>query len=241
MDPEKRLPGLTRDEFQAAVEALVELQKAGKYFVFYSRRSALRLIGESGEFREAFASKLPGGTVDEELSKRAIRELRNFLNASLGDRAVDRIVNFLRDAVFEDEIEQMDQEARDRFTALLRAKTELVTDRLLESAQRERFRRIRSSISPSFEDLDVEVISHRRDQLSDEDIDTPFLRLRFRYSEVTGDGVLGVPTWGAIHEFTGTPGFEIECDERDIDLMLVRLREAKQRLAQAVQFQIDKK
>ena len=81
------------------------------------------------------------------------------------------------------------------------------------------------------EDLDVEVVSEREDRLEDSHVTDPFLRLRLRYSE---GGCLPFRlfrfSFGPRAAFAETKSFDFECDETDIDLLLLRLKAAKELL-----------
>lgn len=243
MDAETTLPGLTVEEFRAASETLVELRDAGKFLFFYSRRTGARVVrvaAEADDFRVAVGRRL-GDKVDEKFGRMALRELRNFLGTTLVLEDPDAIVGFLTDQVFRENTQVMDEAARTRFEDVLREKVKLTSEILVDGSLRRRAERLRSSIAPTLEELDTEVVGQRRDEVSNQNVETPFLRLRFRYSVIKGTSfeVLPVLPWGMSPVIQGTPGFELECDESDIDLMLHRLREAKKRLGEAVRAKLD--
>lgn len=238
MDTEQALPGLEMDVFKAAVDALAELRKAGKFLFFYAKRNGLRLVGEQRVFRECLNEKLGDRTIDEKGAAAALREVHRFARVIIALENDDTAAGFLRNHVYEDKSEKMSEENKSRFDEQLRLKASHARQ-LIDTTLRERERRIRSATGPMLEDVDSEIVLERHDHLDDETIDSPFLRLRFRYTETTGyEPSYFWPSlpWSNILDArdTNIAAFELECDETDIDLMLLRLREAKKRLGDAM-------
>lgn len=226
---EKSLPGLPLDQFEAAVDTLVALRDEGKLLVFLPRRNWLKFVLRPGEFEAAFKGRLGEKEQAEKVSRQALRETRDILGALLRFPSDNLVLRFLRDFVF-DEVEGDDKRANQALDDLLRAKMAAVKKRLLTDAQRRRSTRIGTATGACLEELDFEVVKERRDELADSTLETPFLRLRFRYSQAREDLF---PLFFPSHASFGleaVDAFELECDETDIDLMIRRLMDAKGRL-----------
>ena len=229
--PTRDLPGLSLDLFRTAVSALADLRDNGKYMVFLGRRSSVRFIGEVREFQERLTECLRREVSPAEADK-ALIEVRNFCQAVSGIGKVARVVSFLEENIFDDDFEDLDENGKAAFRELLKAKAELVSDRLYTRILKHRARRMRTATGPCVEDIDVEVVQERHEDLHGTTIEEPFLRIRLRYSEERSPDFpffllpLMPSPWGG-PAFLPTQSFEFECDESDIDLLVLRLTAAK--------------
>lgn len=233
---EEKLPGLSLDHFKAAVEAVVASRDTGELLPFLARVSAVRLIGSIEGFRKAFGQKLGIESVEEGEAREALREIQHFLGAWSALRDLESLLGFLENVIFDDEFEDLPDEGKARFRTLLESKAEHVRAMLFTPAMAQRAQRIRTLVGASLEDLDVEVLSARRDELQEERLSVPFLRLRLRYSEgVEQTGHVPIRIWDRMRFVTDVQSFELEADEADIDLLLHRLIAAKELLLKAVE------
>ena len=221
-------PGLPLDVFEAAVEALADLRDDGKYTLFVGRLTSVRLIGEPRQFGPALAERLDRPVHDEE-AQTALTEVTNFCRLALSHTESSAVLPFLERNVYRDETEELDDEQKKRFGQMLESKLRIVSERLYSDAVRARARRMETATGPCLEEMDVELVEQRIDQLRGEKIEDPFLRVRLRYSS---DNTSVLPfslfqgPWGSFVPFP-LPSFEFECDETDIDLLISRLTHAK--------------
>ncbi len=237
------LLGLPYDRLKAGVQALKDLLNTGKFLVFLSRENSVRLIGEPEDFRRAFAARLDGNSVKVEDAQDCLDEIRGTLGYLITFPNIQHVANFLEQNVFAAHFEDCsEEEEKSQLRVQLKDKTELVSRELLGEGLRERANRIRSAVGPCIEDLDVEVVSQRQENLTGRSALSPFLRLRIRYSEGPGPDFMG-PIFASVLasmsgyplRATGVKSFECECDESDIDLLLLRLVRAKETLLRTME------
>lgn len=132
---------------------------------------------------------------------------------------------------FSKEDKENDEESQE-LVEIIKGKLECVDRYLLDDALRERIQRLATATGSCLEDLDLEILTSRNDEVIEREIRRPFARIRIRYSKLD-DFVW--PFFSPQFNIFGksVPGFEIECDKSDIDLMIRRLRAAKERLVEA--------
>lgn len=222
------LPGLSLDDFSAAVRALVELRDTGKFLVFLGRRALFRIVGSTDDFRSRLA-EYRKGEVKLQDAEKAIREIRNYCNMWRTFQDEKQIVSFLQSNVFSGAVGKLKGDAKKEFRQQQEEKIRLVSHQLFTDAMRQRLARLETATSACVEDLDAEVVRQRSDDLRGQKIPEPFLRLRLRYS--VEDECVAFPwmwsfPWNASVP-AGIRSFELECDESDIDLLMTRLTEAK--------------
>ncbi len=222
------LPGLPLDVFNAAVEAVADLRDSGKYMLFLGRLTSVKLIGEPRQFGPALAERLDRAVNDEE-AQAALTEVTNLCRLVLSHVESSAVLSYLERSVYRDETEELDDEQKKRFRQMLESKLRIVSERLYSDAVRARARRIETATGPCLEEIDVELVEQRIDQVRGAKIKDPFLRVRLRYSS---DNTSVLPfslfqgPWGSFVPFR-LPSFEFECDETDIDLLISRLTHAK--------------
>jgi hypothetical protein len=239
--PDNGLPGVSLDVFQAGVRALAELRDSGKYLVFLGRQSSVKLVGKAQDFQEALGERLQRAITEDEV-KRALTDIRNFCMLASYSRAPDQSVRFLEHNIYDDEFKALATEGKESFRQVLKEKVASVSEHLLTVAMEERGKRMETATGPCVEDLDVEVVRERHDDFRGASVMEPFLRLRLRYSEGTNAGfpffMVGGPRWGGVGPFS-LPSFEFECDESDIDLLIIRLAAAKRLLLRSEQAEAE--
>ncbi len=235
--------GISLPKFKAAVDALVKLRDSGKFLVFLGRRSYVKLIGDPKEFQLVF-SDIAKQEIAQEEATSALEEIGKYCSAWAGVQNAENLINFLEHAVYDDEFEKHKRH-KANLKKQLKDKIELVSEKLFTPAMKQRARRMKSATSACLEDVDVEVVQDRRDNLSDQTVEEPFLRLRVRYSDgskPSGPMPFFVGQWVRWGSPTvdDVSSFEIECDESDIDLLITRLIAAKEFLIKSAEMSADK-
>jgi len=231
--------GLSVDQFKMAVEALTRLRDEGKVLLYYTRRSTLRPIGDVEDIHRALAPGLTG----DEAAKRATEvqnEIQTTVNHAIRFESLELAAQFMERQYFEDGVrrrgreEKATEKDKQEFRAQQVAKLEVAAKALVPEEVRERIARLGTSTGPWLEDLDYELIQERSDSLRQEKVATPFLRIRLRYSDIRQEQYLGgFFSFGVPDHFGAPSSFEVECDLSDIDLLIKRLSDAKQRLLES--------
>jgi hypothetical protein len=229
-------PGAPLRDFQAAIETLKSLRDQGKYTVMVGRLGSVRLVGVMQEFRQSFIDKLQR-EADAQQIESVVLEIKRFCQATLFFEDVDRALRFLETNIYDDEFKKLDESEREQARGAIRHKLVLARD-LLPPAAKQRRRRLRTATDACLEDLDVEVVKLRHDDLQGVTVEQPFLRLRIRYSDASAMegfpfGILAGPFGES--PFATHKSFALEVDEVDIDVLLFRLRQAKELLSSAVE------
>lgn len=230
---ESQLPGLSLSRFKAAVDAVAELAGSPGFLLFLSHPHRVRFVDQDGAFGTAFAKKTGAEESAGDVREARI-EVRNFLQLYVATPNTESRMRVLSGYVYNEELEGMDAAAEKRFKELLRAKLEHVAGKDFSKNLLRRSDRLETATVPCLQDLDCEVISERQDRMEDERITQPFLRLRLRYTEQQGNSFpFFLPPWGNAGP-SQTRSFELECDEDDIDLLILRLSEAKSMLLKTI-------
>jgi len=227
--------GLPVEQFKKAIEAITRLRDEGKVLLYYTRRSTLRLIGDVDEIRLALAAGLTGN----EAATRAAEvrnEIQTAVNYAIRFASPESAARIMERHHFDEDEPRGgkgQEKEREEFRALQVAKLEVAAKALVTEEVRERIARLGTSTGPWLEDLDYELILERADSLRQQKVAAPFLRLRLRYSDIRQEQYLGGiffygPEFGPDHAVASS--FEVECDLSDIDLLIKRLSDAKQRL-----------
>ena len=227
----RALTAVSLEQFQAGVQAVVNLRDAGKLLVFFPRRNPARLICDPKDFSDALAELAGERGLTEEAVRETLAELRAFV--PVADVPNERLAaRFLEEMRYADAFESMDEELKESARSLLREKAKIVREQLVTKAAKRRLRRLSMATVACLEDVDVELVQAREDHYASRQHDEPFLRLRLRYSRPNDDSfpffIRGLPALP--EEVVPTSSFELECDESDIDFLMLRLRAAKTRL-----------
>jgi hypothetical protein len=228
---DETLPGIPFEHFEAAVKALWQLRRDGKFLLFLSRTNNIRFIGDPESYREALATKVKRESPQINDEQLVLEEVRDVLQTCVTFGEAAQAAHFLEQSVYDNLFKKLGPEQKTKARELLQKKTELVFSDLFKGSLAQRAERLDTAVSACIEDLDVEVVSERQDELRGEHILAPFLRLRLRYADGGGENqypwlLLRRGNFGGGNVKT----FEIECDETDIDLLLRRLLAAKERL-----------
>lgn len=230
------LPGLPLTQFTRAVDAVADLRDEGKLLLFLRPSSRVKVIGDVDLFRRVLSERIDG-EVDANQAERALQEIANYCTAWGHFRSVERVVGFLEETIYDDEFRELDEPNKTRFRHHESAKVTHAAERLFGPSMLRRARRMQTATLPLLEDMDAETVRARRDNAQGASVDEPFLRIRLRYrargsSDSPWGFFVGFP-WGE-----GVPiasqSFEFECDETDIDLLILRLTSAKNLLNDAV-------
>ena len=235
--PEERMfPGMALEVFKGAVETVVGLRDTGKYLIFLGRQSSMRIIGEEKDFVNLVVEQDACKHLGEEGAMNSLEEVRHYAAACGTIGSEEGIVRFVTGAVYDDEYDALDDKGKEAFRQEVGEKVRCVKQALYTDALQERGVRQGTATVPCLEDIDVELVSQRKSGLPGREFGEPFLRVRLRHSE-TGGGVSQFMSryavWWGEAGADGLESFEFECDESDIDLLLLRLREAKDILLSA--------
>jgi hypothetical protein len=185
------------------------------------------MVGEVDVFRKEL-DKLIEEDVSEEDANAALDEMSRLLGAYVLARDVEESVDMLSaiEPKYRFLVEREGASARK--TVL--AKMKLLSDTFFTDALKRRGDRMRLSVGTSLEEVDADVVGERSDELTHRRIEDPFLRLRLRYSTPASDHL---NVFFPFLPNEGAESFEIDCDDSDIDLLIRRLVQAKQKLVQA--------
>ena len=235
--------GIPLREFEAVVETIEELLRSGKYQVFLANDNVIRLIGEIDEFRVAFGKRLGGDSIDRKKAQDCMEELRTFLQVILANGKLVTAAGIFEKQVYDDDFEKIkdNPEGANELRAIIAKKLHLTSTKFATDALRERGKRLATIIGPVLEDLDIEIVSRRKNLAQGVEIDSPFLRVHLRYSHGGKTNYpFSIPPW-----VTDPPrelnSFDLECDETDIDLLINRLLQAKELLRNAIDAKIPNK
>ena len=225
--------GVSIQRFEAGVEVLKNFVDEGRFILFLPRLNWIRIIGDRSEFHAGLAKVETEEAADRKEANSILSEIRTVLGAVVRYQDSEQILrDYLLKYVIETDVEY--EEASSEVKDVLNEKIECVRDKLPVSSLIRRARRLETAGSSCLEDLDVEVIKERRDEIKNAEIDEPFLRLRLRYSDAENQMfspffMLAPPGF----QVDRGKNFEIECDATDIDLLMKRLAAAKKRLIEA--------
>jgi len=221
------LPGLPPERFLTMVDCLVSLRDSGKFLIFLGRNSSTKIVGDLDDFVNDY-STLNGDDIAREMAQEAIDEIQTYCSFWASFQNLDQAVQVMSDYPFSGSRRKRSDEERATLTQHLNSKIKCVSEKLFTNAMTRRLHRIETATLACLEDLDYETVTSRTDSVKGKIIDDAFLRLRLRYS--TADDALPFP----FIRFPWSPdssdraqSFEIECDESDIDLLLIRLQAAK--------------
>ena len=236
-DTQEALPGVSYERFRKAVTALVKLRDSGEFLLLLGRENSVRPVGALEDFCRGYAAELSEDSVEREEAAEVLTEIRRFLAAWAAIRNTNEMLSALERGVFEEAFGKLSPQGQKRLREQLEAKTKLVSARLFTPAMAARVTRMQTAVGPCLEDVDVELVSRRKDEIEDQEVTAPFLRVRLRYTEGTGNDLLVRmfrPSW-PFGSSAGSKSFEFECDETDIDLLQRRLQAAKDLLLQAME------
>ncbi len=218
------------------MRALVELRDRGKFLVFLARRRSVQIIGPAAEFIQELSVGSDGTKLEPKDSREVLEEIRRHLALRVDAGNAKRVVDIFVQSVYADEFRKLDDKSKQQFREQLERKTAIIEQQLHSPELQTRDERFGSTTAACLEDLEFELVEERTTGAQDEPVRDPFLRLRIRYSEGTEQSPRGFGLRGflSVFPFGGKEhSFELECDESDIDLLMVRLAAAKQRLLTA--------
>jgi len=228
---EPEIFGLPLDRFKAAIEAMVDLRDSGKLLFFLTRRGWVRLVGDNEEFMQKYAELAKDKLIDIDKAKRAQSEIQSLISAILRISNIEGVLDHLERYHREDF--RSKKELKIEFRARQRSKIEIATEKIDTHAMRQRSMRLATATGACVEEMDYEIVSEREDSFRERSVKDPFLRFRLRYTEGSKSEMqyLGF-FFSAEGPEPTAPVFEFECDTSDIDLLIKRLTEAKDRLLQ---------
>ncbi|NLF71132.1 MAG: hypothetical protein GX575_19040 [Candidatus Anammoximicrobium sp.] len=229
------LPEVPLEQFEAGVRALAELRDRGKFLIFLGRKRSAQFVGDVEVFRAELSSRQQGQELSPEETKEVLDEIRRHLSARVNMGSSEAVVTMFTRMISGDRLKDLKGAAKEQFREQVEKKAALVAEQLFTEALRTRSLRLNSATAACLEELDFEIVEERLASSRNERVDTPFVRLKIRYSKGTeaqtaflriffGEDIpLPFPQ-------SGLESFELECDESDIDLLMLRLDAAKKRL-----------
>lgn len=223
-------PGLSVERFKTTVVALSKLWDSGKFLFFLPRRNWLKIVGDNKELRDLLNEIAGEGEFDEEGTIEALKEVRLFWGALVRLSRVEVALRMIEQTEYDDFFDKVDDEAQSSYREILKEKLTALEKEQLSEVLKERTRRLKTTTGASLEELDVEVIRERRDEVEESTIESPFLRLRLRYSEERQISFPFVFYGAGPGQSAPVDSFELECDQSDIDFLIKRLIDAKKRL-----------
>ncbi|HZZ44693.1 MAG TPA: hypothetical protein VFE58_17285 [Tepidisphaeraceae bacterium] len=236
LKPEKAvsLPGLQLEEFKAAVDTLASSIQRLTFMLFVGRPTHVRFIGNVSEFSENYLKRLQRDFGASAVAD-ALEEVRRYVQALLQTQKVSGARDFLVSFLYDHPSRQVPPDRKADLNQLVEEKLNYASKHLLNDAITKRVERLVLGTGSALHDLDAELVSERYQNLDGKTSAQPFIRVRVRYSD---EATFGFPFIFFDPSMTrGGPlpkTFDLECDETDIDLMILRLRAAKDILLAAV-------
>jgi hypothetical protein len=224
--------GTPMSDFEGTIDVLATTRDAGNCTIMLTRSGTVRVVGNEEDIQHAIMERLQRPVTTDDVSA-ILTEVKNFCQTAMHFSKLETALAFIVDNVYDDELKELsDEPKREAAKNQLQRKLDLSAS-LVPSATKERQRRLRTATQASLEDVDIELVRERRDDLRGIKVEQQFLRLRFRYTDEKVSA--SFPLWFFRAPWGGLGGdacgaFELECDEVDIDVLLYRLSEAKRLL-----------
>jgi hypothetical protein len=165
---------LPYDRLRAAVAAVAELRDEARLLVFLSPGGGVKLIGDKEEFLKAYARHVGQPEASEAESAKARDEVRQLLTAHL---SFGGSPEFVERTLYAEDLAGATGEEKENLRQQLKDKLQLVSDRLVTNAIRERRNRLDTSGADCLDDVDVELVSERLVRASDTSVIGPYLKL----------------------------------------------------------------
>lgn len=213
--------------FKAAVDQLSSLRP--DEFIYLSASNDITLVAVD----EEELAKRAAANLEEFVN--AINEVKKYIKALIQLNKPENVVHFLCNVVYDDYLSNCTKPEKATWKKMVNDKARYVALKIDTTALKARRSRLNTASKPSIEAIDPEVVVFRGDQIQDESIETPFLRLRLRYRspEALKDPRLNYLlsyAWRDNPIGFGLDSFEIECDTTDIDFLVLQLLQARQLL-----------
>jgi hypothetical protein len=220
------VPGQFPDRFKEVVDTVADLRDSGKVLIFLGRSRPARIIGMGAKYEELVEDSLRKKEVGEDFSKE-FGELAKILRFMSRARNVADTVSACMQMDSDNKVEA---KQKNQINEALTKRVEVVFATLFVESLRNRAKRIDTATTPTLEELDYEVVAERLVENSDQCILDPFLRVKLRYVE---RGTQSFPQFIFLGDISEKSCFELECDESDLDFLMLRLSAAKNRLIKA--------
>lgn len=239
-DSLESFPGLRLPLFKQGAELLDQMITKGDYFLFVSWPSYAKLIDKPeafAHFKSKFGKQIGEPDVSDEKARRALNEIVDFIQFSLWTSESGDALSFLIERVFEDALKNTSEEQKAEFREELEAKLSTIDALGFAKNLPQRTQRLAVAVGPCLEDVDFDLVTERRASREDLSSVQPFIKLRIRYvareDQLFPFSFIGSP-WGRERPPSNGRSFELECDESDIDLLILRLVSAKQFLLEGM-------
>ena len=215
--------GISPHVLESAVEGIADLCDSGKCLLFLPRSNTVRIVAKLTDLQDRLEN-----VSDLDAVLREIRLLLTIILRFGEEKAPEVARSYLE---VDQDADEKTADSRQEEQALVDEKLAIIKEHLLTTLLKQRAKRLRTSCSPTLEEVDVEQLASRRDELKEEEIGQAFLRLRLRY--VVEEATFFPFFFGMMDVPIPTKSFEFECDASDIDLLIARLVAAKEVLAKA--------
>lgn len=220
------LPGSSLDDFQAFCESVKALQESGKLQIFLPRSNGVVVVGDLADLRRDACTRMARELTDAEF-RELNTELRRLLTVTL---RIGIKIDFDFAALM---IYRGSTVAKSRQTALVEAtekKIAVVRELLVRPWMDARLKRFGTSTAPCLEDVQHEMV-YRADSSAEAPSDTRRLamRLKIRHNSYSTDNRMSPFDFSGFldHNLRRADSFELEVDLEDLDLLMLRLSEAK--------------
>jgi len=229
--------GVALEEFRAGVSAVVELRDSGKLLIFVSPQAGVRFIVDSEAFAAAYEASL-GEQKPAAQAAQVESEVADLLSLDLSGGGVEGGQQWAEFTLYAAGMREMEEATKGDARKLIRDKLSILEESAVTEGLRQRVRRLGVTRSPALEDLDVEIVSEKTDNIAEEVVPGPLARLTLRCSD---KGTAGFPArWpgrvpSPVAGSAQPRDFAVEVDETDMELLLRRLREAKAMLSKALE------
>ncbi len=236
------LPGTSTERFEAAVRALIELRDNGRCLIFLGRRRGPRFVVDLALVRDTLTDKLSGPALTANEAEEILDEVSRYLAVLIQTGSAQQTVRFFTSGPFRSkEVGEADME---QFRQQVEAKVAVVQEEMYTETIAARWQRLGSMTAFALEDVDFEVVGERVAASENKSVTEPFLRVKIRHAKETEQGSLPMMLLfleGELLRGSGLDSFELECDESDIDLLMLRLAAAKKHLSAARESRADVK
>jgi hypothetical protein len=184
IDSEDARLGIPKAEFLAGADVVHELCNAGKYQILLTRNNFIRFVGEIDQFRVSLVQRLGGDAIEKKKAESILRELQRFLQVLLATGSSAEASGLLERQVYNEEFDaaKAKPDLVEKLRSVLREKVDAVYSKLSSEGLIGRGKRLATAAGAILEDLDIEIISSRKALTEGVDIESPFLRIRLRYS-----------------------------------------------------------
>ena len=227
--------GLDLEHFRIALEAVQELEKDHRILALSSPHGSVRFVDDAGHFTQAYQQGMKTTGMKDDDARKALDELRGFLQLALFFQSEKQRLRFLEEEVYDQALKKLSVTDKKRVQEIWKDKFKLIDEQPMYRRLSRRAKRVATALAPCIVDADTELVRTRRPGLSEQSVTVPFLRISLRCAQNTESmgfpSFFGANPWSDRTALASNKSFQFECDESDIDLLIRRLLAAKVLLA----------